>query len=326
MAKDHGKIYPVYAIVGGERFLVREALAATLNQLTSVGDGAGPTTFDGDEARLADVLDEVRTMSLLGGRRIAVVDDADEFISAHRAALERYCQNPCDGGILIFLCRTLPRTTRLHKIISDSGSIVPCEAPKGRGVIDWISRRAASVHGKRISSEAAGVLRDFSGDELGLLDTELSKLATFVGDRGEITVDDLHALTGRHREERVFAVTDAMAAGDVQTALRHWEQVLATDRAAPARAVAGLAWGVRRLLDARRQWEGGASVESLSRGMFTPPDILARRLKRLSVADLEDQQRELLEVDQAVKTGAATVEAGVERFIVRHSRASTAAI
>jgi hypothetical protein len=59
--------------------------------------------------------------------------------------------------------------------------------------------------------------------------------------------------------------------------------------------------------------------------MFTPPEVLARRLKRLSVADLEAQQHDLLAVDEAVKTGAATVESGVERFIVNHSRAGAGA-
>lgn len=319
MVKD-GEVHPVYAIVGAERFLVREALTALLERLDSASDGSGATVFDGAEAGLAEVLDEVRTMSLLGGRRVAVVDDADPFISMHRAALERYCQNPCDSGVLVFLCRTLPRTTRLHKAIAENGKLIPCETPKGRGVVDWIARRASAIHGKRMASAAAAALREYAGDELGLLDTELSKLATFVGDRAEITAEDIRSLTGRHREERVFAVTDAMASGDVEAALWHWEQVLATDRAAPVRAVAGLAWSVRRLLDARRQWDSGTSIESLARGLFTPPDVLARRFKRISTRDLEDQQRDLLEVDELVKTGAATVETAVERFIVRHSR------
>jgi DNA polymerase III delta subunit len=44
--------------------------------------------FDGSDAELAEVLDEVRTFSLLGGRRIVVVSGADPFVSRHRAALE----------------------------------------------------------------------------------------------------------------------------------------------------------------------------------------------------------------------------------------------
>ena len=83
------------------------------------------------------------------------------------------------------------------------------------------------------------MLREHVGDAPGLLDAELGKLAIYVGERVEITAADIAALTGRHREEKVFAVTDAMSSGDTQTALRQWEQVLATDRAAPARAIAG---------------------------------------------------------------------------------------
>ena len=98
----------------------------------------------------------------------------------------------------------------------------------------WISRWAREKHGKQVTGAAVQALRDHLGDSPGVLDAELSKLAAYVGQRGEITPADIDALTGHHREEKVFAVTDAMSSGDTAGALRHWEQVLATDRAAPA--------------------------------------------------------------------------------------------
>jgi DNA polymerase-3 subunit delta len=167
------------------------------------------------------------------------------------------------------------------------------------------------------------MLRDYVGDALGSLDAELAKLAAFVGERNEVTPADINALTSQHREEKVFAVTDAMAAHDPEAALRHWEQVLATDRAAPGRAIAGLAWGVRRLLEARRDWEAGVSIGVLARRMYTEPGLLQGRLERVTAEGLERQQRDLLAADLAVKTGASTVEVAVEKFIIQHSLGNT---
>lgn len=316
-------VHPVYAIVGKDRFLRGEALSQLVRTLERDTDEMGPARFEGVQATLAEVLDEVRTMSLLGSRRVVIVDEADSFITAHRGPLERYCTTPSDGGVLILLCQTFPKTTKLCKIIQEKGAVVGCESPRGRELVGWIVRRAQEQYDKRMSYPAAQKLREQIGDALGAADAELSKLSAYVGNRGEITPADVGALTGHHREEKVFAVTDAIASKDPAGALRCWEQVLATDRAAPVRAIAGLAWGVRRLLGARRDWDSGVSIRALAPRMYTDPTVLQRRLERVTAAQLEEQLRDLLAAEIAVKTGASTIESSVEKFIVKHSVADT---
>lgn len=319
------EVYPVYAVVGRDRFLRHETLEHILKALAPEMDTLGPARFDGSRAGLADVLDEVRTLSLLASRRVVIVDDADPFITANRAALERYGSAPLESGSLILLCDTLPRNTRLYKIIQGSGTVIVCDVRKGRAVSQWAVDRARSKYGKRLSPAGAQMLRDHLGDALGILDSELGKLASYVGERGDITPGDIDTLTGQHREEKVFAVTDAISSHDTAGALGHWEQVLATDRAAPGRAIAGLAWSLRRLLEARRDWEGGTSIGELARRMYTDPRVLQRRLETVTIGQLEDQQRDLLEADVAIKTGASTIDRAVEKFIVKHSAGRSAA-
>lgn len=318
------EVHPVYAVVGRDRFLRNEMLEHILKALAPEMDMLGPARFDGPRADPAEVLDEVRTPSLLASRRVVIVDDADPFITANRGALERYGSAPLASGSLILLCDALARNTRLYKIIQGSGEVIVCDVPKGRAVSAWIVDRARSKYDKRLSPAGAQMLRDHVGDALGNLDSELAKLTAYVGERGEITPGDIDTLTGQHREEKVFAVTDAISAHDTAGALGHWEQVLATDRAAPGRAIAGLAWGLRRLLEARRDWEGGTSIGELARRMYTDPRMLQRRLETVTTGQLEAQQRDLLEADVAIKTGASTIDRAVEKFIVKHSAGGSA--
>lgn len=312
-------VHPVYALVGASRFLRNQALSQLLTALTDETDALGPARFDGVRAVLAEVLDEVRTPSLLGDRRVVIVDEADPFIKENRSRLEAYASSPSDTGTLILLCNTLPRSTRLGKIIEKTGAVVRCDVPKGAALLTWIVSRARTVYGKRLNQMGARLLRDHVGDELGSLDAELSKLTAYVGSRDEIVADDVDTVTGCHRSQKVFAVTDALSACDATEALKCWEQVLATDRAAPGRAIGGLAWGVGRLLGARRDFEAGVNVRALAGGMYMDPETLRRRLERVTVEELEGQQHDLLAVDLAVKTGAATIERAVERFIVKHT-------
>ena len=110
-----------------------------------------------------------------------------------------------------------------------------------------------------------------------------------------------------------------MASGNTAEALARWELVLATDRAAPARAIGGLAWGIRRLLDLKTQADEGVPVYALARQAYTQPEVLERRLQQVTIAGLQQQLCDLLDVDLASKTGLATVPSAVEKFIVQHS-------
>lgn len=284
-------------------------------------EDAAAQRLDGETVSLADVFDEVRTPSLFGERRIVIVDDADAFIQAHRSKLESYCSEPSGEGLLVLLCDSLPRNTRLYKFLAERNAVVVCEAPRHRAVVGWIVARARQPYEKRIAHEVAEALREHAGEDLGTLDAEIAKLAAYVDRRADITMDDVVALTGSNREENVFGVTDAMVAGDIAGALRRWEQVLATDRAAPGRAIAGLAWGVRQSVDARREWEAGADLAVVTQRWRTDPATARRRVERYSSRELEEQQRDLLLADVGLKTGATTLQVAVERFVVRHSEA-----
>jgi DNA polymerase-3 subunit delta len=291
----------MYLLCGSETFLRRAALDRVIaSAMRGQSDPIGHSTFDGDRAVLADVLDEVRTPSLLGDRRLAVVDDADGFISKHRKQLEKYIADPCDTGTLVLLCDSESASTKLYKAIAALGGVEVCKIPvdpknyreRAAWVQNWLADRAVQGHGKRLATGVARKLQEYAGESLALLDQELGKLATYVADRPTITAQDVEDLVGNNREQNVFGVTDAMAAGDAARALRHWERVLATDRAAPHRAVGGLAWGIRRRL------EGG-------------PNRL-----------LEDQLCDLLLTDVGSKSGLTEVDRAVEGFIVKHTLAA----
>ena len=309
----------VVAIVGNDSFLRGDALGRVLEPLRQEVGDLGPMRFEGERATVAEVLDEVRTPSLLGGMRVAIVEDADDFISANRELMERYCATPVPDSLLILLCNSLPRNTKLYKIIEANGQIVMCESPKGAAFGTWITQRASSAYGKKIASSAAQNLRRLLGDSPGWIDAELGKLASFVGDRPEITAADVNELTDQRREEKVFGIMDAMASGEVAGALSLWDQVLATDRAAPGRALAGLALKVRQMIEAFDEFESTGQVFGAAKRMFMDAGELRRRLERISRRELVEQQRDLLEADVAVKTGLSSLPLSIEKLIVKHT-------
>lgn len=321
-AADKQSIAPVYALSGSESFLRREALADLMDRLLGDADRAlALAEYDGSSAslELADVLDDVRTLPFLVERKVVLVREADQFISRYRDSLEKYVDQPCKSGILVLDCSKMASNTRLYKAIANVGQVIVCEPVAVRQIRDWLTQRAKGVHGKQLGAPAAELLIDQIGPELGMLDTELAKLSLYVGERPRIEAADVEALVGRCREEQIWGLLTAMAARNAPAALKTWEEVWQTDRAASARAVAGIAFTVRRLLNAKRAEERGAPSSELSKLMMIWGDErrLRAELSAFSIAEVESMLCELLEIDVAGKSGGVSVRTAIESLIVR---------
>src|SRR6516165_9110745 len=83
LAKPPADVPPVCVLFGDEPLLKREALERIRAAVLPEEDaGLSLTKFDGREVELREVLDELATVSMFGGgRRMVVVEDADEFVS-----------------------------------------------------------------------------------------------------------------------------------------------------------------------------------------------------------------------------------------------------
>lgn len=312
---------PVYAIFGGDAFLRRKALRDAIDEvLGSSADRAGLFEFEGPTAAPAEVFDACRTMSLMSPLSVACVRDADAFVKLHRDLIEKYLASPSPTGVLVLvLTNKLASNTRLYKRIGAVGRNIPCEAPKGPALTRWAADRAASAYDCRLDAGTARRLVELVGDDLGRLDAELSKLATYVRPRRTILPADVESLVGASRVEKVFGITDAIARRDAPAALALWDQVLAGDRSAEYRAVGGLAYGFRKLAEAKRLVEQGVAVADAARqaNIWTQPANLSRQLDRFSAGQWLDHLVQLLRIDMGAKSGLGTAQSAVEKFIVQ---------
>src|SRR5947209_19569531 len=88
------KPQPLYVLTGDEAFLKRQALDALEKLLLGDADpslawSVLPVTADWSTARA-----ELDTLPFLSPRRVVVVEQADPFVTRHRAALEKYVGQP----------------------------------------------------------------------------------------------------------------------------------------------------------------------------------------------------------------------------------------
>src|SRR5260370_39514657 len=112
----------VYALYGDDEYLRSESERAIVRlALGPDADDFAVARFPGDQAALADVLDELRTLPFLARRRVVVVENADAFVTAHRAALEQYMSHLAERGVLVLSVRSWPSNTKLAKLVAQKG-------------------------------------------------------------------------------------------------------------------------------------------------------------------------------------------------------------
>ena len=309
----------VVALVGPDAFLQLAGVAEVMRQS---GPDAVRVDVDGDHAELAAVLDEVRSFSMFGGRKVVVVNPADPFVTRHRDKLEDYVTAPSDGATLVLRLATMPATTRLYKAIAKSGQLTKCEPPKD--LAGWIVARGKGAHALVVQPEAARVLADHVGDDLSKLDNELAKLALSV-DGNTVKPADVAAGVAFQREQALSEMVNALAAGRTAEAVRRWRRLLTTDSSAEFRAVTWLGiWltNVRKAIAMRKAGQApGAIVSALRiwpREMQQPFMETAAALGDAGSARAVDA---LAEVDRQIKTGVGDAAANVERFLIVVGRA-----
>jgi DNA polymerase III subunit delta len=327
---------PVYAVFGTDDYLRRKAVDRVKTEVLGTDrDQMALVEFEGETAQLADVLDECRTASLLAPFRLIIVYNADKFlrpskqdgsedvvanakIPDRRESLEKYLQSPSPSGALLLVAKSWPKTTRLYKLVEKIGRNIPCETPKGAALPGWLASHAQEAHNVRLEPAAARRLSDLVGPQLGLLDMELSKLATYVLPKTTIRVEDVDELVGASREEKVFILADLISAADAGGALALWDQVMAMDRKAEFRAVGGLRYAFARYVEAKRLVGQGLSLFDATRaaGLWGDTQQLKRQLDRFSLRQWQDILVKLLSIDVATKTGLGSVRSAVEKLIV----------
>lgn len=310
---------PVYVIFGNENFLRRCALESVLaSVLGDDRDQMAIVDFEGDKADLKDVLDECRTPSLLAPVRLIIVSDADDFVTKYRKELENYVQSPSPSGSLVLVVKSWPRTTRLFKLVDAIGGNIACETPKDQALVPWTIDRARASYQCKLDENAARRLVDYVGAQLGLIDMELSKLATYILPRKEISEADVEEMVGVSRVEVVFRIVDFVAQGDARGAMNLWDQVIANDKEAEFKAIGGLAFAFRRLIDAKRLVDQGLSPFDAARRLgIWKAERLGEQLRRFTLPQWQDHLARLLKIEVNRKTDMGTVRMGVEKLIIQ---------
>ncbi|MCA9039430.1 MAG: DNA polymerase III subunit delta [Planctomycetaceae bacterium] len=312
---------PVIVLFGADRFLQQSALKILTEQLLGTDDPEmSRVEFTGKDVDLRTVLDEVRTISMWGDTRLVVVDDADDFVSTHRSGLEKYVEKPSSKSTLVLKVSKWPKNTRIAKQTAKTGLELECSPLTGGKLVQWLMTEAKRQYQKKMDHDAAHLLVELIGNDVGQVQQELEKLINYVGEEPAIHLEDVRKLVGGWKAETTWVMLDALRDGDLNHALKCYDQ-LATAGEAPQRLLGGITFTFKKLVHATELSRHGLPLpDALRKAGVFPRDINAAStyLRRIGRPRAERILQLLLQVDSDLKGGSRLSERiQIERLLLR---------
>jgi DNA polymerase-3 subunit delta len=278
------------------------------------------TRLVGDKAEIRDVMAELKTVSMFGDQRIVMIEDADEFVSKHRAVLEKYVTQPAKGSMLILDVKSWPKNTKLFKLVEQHAMALECAELTGAALQKWLQKLAKDQYGKQLDRESAALIIALAGDGLNLLEQEVAKLAALVGDVDTITREDVPKVVGGWRTETTWVMLDAVRDGHPGHAIEALDKLLKSGEA-PQKVLGGVTFVFRKFAEATERARTGTPLREAiaAAGVFSNAIGQAEAyLRRIGFERASKILQLLVEADSEMKGGSRVDPALLlERLFVR---------
>lgn len=215
----------VYVVISKEDFDRKAACSKITAQVLGAPSIAGQTlcAFDAAEVDERLIWEELQSFSFLAPKKVLIVSNAEKLSKSSQDKLRTYFAKPNKGVCLVLESPAVNRATNFYKdaekfgVILDVAEEKPWEKEKSSQA--WVIEKIAS-EGKSIDAPTAALLVKQLGVDQSTLFQEIEKLICYVGDRKEVTVNDISAICITISQQSAWQLGEVIFRRDASEALR----------------------------------------------------------------------------------------------------------
>jgi len=222
---DHQHLGDVYAVIGKESFEVKSSVDLLVKMLLKPQKNPefALKVYNADKILFDDLIQELNCLPFFSEKRVVLIQNAEELSKVEMTKLEDYFAHPNRTLCLIISASAINRATNFYKKLEKAGIILDIAEEKSwekeKSSKDWIFARVVKEK-KRISPEAINMLQKQTGTDLSSLAQEIEKLMCFIGNRNEITPQDIALISTSVNTETAWQLCDAIFSRNANHALR----------------------------------------------------------------------------------------------------------
>jgi DNA polymerase III subunit delta len=228
---------PVYWLEGEEDYYIDKLMQEAEHSLLSEAESSfNLTVFYGREANWADVVNACMRYPMFAERQVVLLKEAQQMKEIDK--LEGYIANPLASTVFVVghKEKKVDGRSKLAKLLKDKTELLQTKKMYDNQLPGWAEKLVQSK-GFQINHKAVLLLVDHIGNDLSRLDNEINKLLLNLGERKNITEDDIENYVGISKDFNVFELQDAIARKDLPKAIRIIQYFESNPKAAPIQLV-----------------------------------------------------------------------------------------
>ncbi|MFH2092997.1 MAG: DNA polymerase III subunit delta [Pseudomonadota bacterium] len=239
---------PDLFLICGDPYLVKDALSFLRTFLLGKEKNKfSIEKLDGTITPVGDIVEQVCTYSFLTPKKIVIIENIPLFQTETNKSCINYTAADIDfltdffekgippGHVLVMTAFASDKRKKIYKIISEKGMVIDCSVAKGarqvdldeqRSIMQHVAGQILSKYNKQLDTPSFQTLMDLTGFNLDLFSQNIEKLSAYVGDRQQITQQDVKAVVVREKKDPIFNLTNAIMGKEIKPALFYLNSLL----------------------------------------------------------------------------------------------------
>ena len=316
--RDH-TFKKVYLLTGDEGYLIHQVRLALIKALLPEGDTMNYHPYELDRVDIREISDLALSFPFFSEKRVIVLDTTGIIKDGKEELLALFDKLP-DSTCMILIEEKVDKRSSVYKWIKKKGYVVEAkkedltEGEMKKYIAGWLKRA-----GKKISARDASFLVDRVGKDLYRLNAEVCKLIAYSGEREEIGQEDILALVPADIEDKIFELTEAIAAGNHDLVkIRYREMILLKE---PPLRILYMMTRQYRIMTIVCDMTDRRIPDKEIAGAAGIRDFVVRKnralLRGYDVGSLEEILDSCLETENRIKSGLIGDRIGLEELLFR---------
>jgi len=312
------KIEPVYLFLGDAAFLINE----TWNRLVTAthpvkGKAPGGERVQAKETSAGQVMERMATLPMFGPRKLFMVEHVDAWGKEDKNALASFIARIPPSACLVLTASGKKGIEGISKAVEARGKVIQFKEPTEKDAPRWLVEKARE-RGKVLSLRSAFLLVDMTGPDLNSLSSELEKICTFTGERGNIEPEDILEAASSQRTATMFELFDQVRDRQAGKAV-HSLRTLIISGEAPLKILSSLAWQIRTLWQVKDGLRQRMTESQLASRLRMHPFAVKKaceKAARFSDSELHEIHEAIRRTDVALKSSGSSPDLILEGLLL----------
>ncbi|MDX1699453.1 MAG: DNA polymerase III subunit delta [Melioribacteraceae bacterium] len=212
---------PIYFLFGSDHFSINtviKSLSSKIEPLIS-SDFDKETISVEKKSNISDLIDLAYTFPFGSEKKLIIVKNFENF--NNKKQFESYVNDPSEKTLLIIAnygdISSLKASP--YSLLEEKGYIFEARELKGIDLENWVTKRSNQL-GFKIGNDSIRTLIEIVGEDKSLLEMQLQKFKTYLGDKDEIKSEDIKTLSSAMKEYSIFDLLNTMGKGNISDSIK----------------------------------------------------------------------------------------------------------